>query len=117
MATTLNSMTREDYLRAEGAQMLLRILCDEAGAENGWTFQKMNGNGSWERVRYTPYQWLDAIRRYTSGVINMDVFLKSRDTLMMSPVWSRDKKSKLKIDRIDIKPKTEGRQREENRVS
>lgn len=116
METTLNSMTRDDYLRAEGAQMLLRILCDEAGDENGWTFEKRNGDGSWERARYTPYQLLDAIRRYTSGVISMDMFLKSRDTLMMSPAWSRDKNGKLKIDRIDIKPKTDGRQREENRV-
>ena len=107
MARTLNSITREDYLRAEGAQMLVRILCDEFGGDDSMQFSKKNSDGTYDSAKYTHFQWIDAIRRFGSGVLNMDEYLNYRDGLKWCPVYVRDKKGKLKIERIDIKRKTD----------
>ena len=108
MPRTLNKITREDYLRAEGAQMLIRILCDEFGGnETDAYFSKRNADGIYERAKYTPYQWLDAIRRFGSGVLTMDEYLNQKDNIKWCPVFGRDKKGKLTVERIDIKRKTD----------
>lgn len=92
-------MTREDYLRAEGAQMMLRLLCDDFGAKDDYTFSRWNGE-RYERAKFTPYQWLDAIRRFTSGVMKADLYLKGEE-IVYCPVWGK-KKGKPTIERIDI---------------
>ena len=101
---TLNQMTREDYLRAEGAQMMLRLLCDDFCSKGDNTFRRWNGE-RYETAKFTPYQWLDAIRRFTAGVLNADAYLKGEE-IVYCPVWG-EKKGKPIIQRIDIITKNE----------
>ena len=95
---TLNQMPAEDYLRAEGAQMMIRRLCEWCANGNDVFYTKFEGKP--KTVSCTPQQSLDAIRRFTAGVINADIFLKY-DELVVCPVWG-EKKGKPIIERLDI---------------
>lgn len=100
---TLNQMTREDYLRAEGAQMMLMLLC-ELLKNDICSFYHKDGEKV-SVVKCTPIQMLDAIRRFTAGVLNADAFLKDEE-VVSCPVWG-EKKGKPIIQRIDIITKNE----------
>lgn len=112
MPKKLNAITHDDYLRAEGAQMMLRLLCDDFGSKGDNTFSRWNGE-RYETAKFTPYQWLDAIRRFTAGVLNADAFLKNED-VVYCPVWG-EKKGKPTIERIEIITKEEYDAREQQR--
>lgn len=91
-------MTREDYLRAEGAQMMIRLMC-ELWQNDICSFYHKDGEKV-TVVKCNPIQILDAIRRFTAGVMNADDFLKY-EKVVYCPVWG-EKKGKPVIERIDI---------------
>ena len=100
---TLNQITREDYLHAEGAQMMIRMLC-ELWQNDILSFYHENGEKV-TVVKCTPIQMLDAIRRFTAGVLNADAYLKNEEVVYY-PMWG-EKKGKPIIERIDIITKNE----------
>lgn len=103
MARTLNKITRDDYLLAQGAQMMIRMLC-ELWQNDSISFIHKDGEKE-SVVKCTPKQMLDAIRRFTSGVLNADAYLKNEE-VVYCPVWG-EKKGKPAIERIDIITKEE----------
>lgn len=69
----------EDYLHAEGAQMMIRMLCELWRYE---TFKFYHGDGEKvSAVKCTPLQMLDAIQRFTAGVLNADAYLKNEEVV------------------------------------
>lgn len=102
MERTLNKITAEDYLLAQGAQMMLRLLCD-IFEHDDMCFYHKNADGTLDKAKATPYQLLDAIRRHTAGIINMDNYLRMSNDLVLCPVWGKKKNGKATIERIDIK--------------
>ena len=100
---TLNQITREDYLHTEGAQMMIRMLC-ELWQNDILSFYHKDGEKV-TVVKCTPIQMLDAIRRFTAGVLNADAYLKNEE-VVYCPVWG-EKKGKPIIQRIDIITKNE----------
>ena len=110
---TLNQMTREDYLRAEGAQMMIRLLCD-LWQNNIYSFYHKDGE-KMSVVKCTPIQMLDAIRRFTAGVMNADAYLKN-EVVVYCPVWCENKGKPI-IQRIDIITKNEYDRQQKNALT
>lgn len=92
--------------------MMLRLLCDDFCVKGDDTFSRWKGE-RYETAKFTPYQWLDAIRRFTAGVLNADAFLK-KEEVVYCPVWG-EKKCKPIIERIDIITKKEYDERKQQR--
>ena len=87
---TLNQITGEDYLHAEGAQMMIRMLC-ELWQNDILSFYHKDGEKV-TVVKCTPIQMLDAIRRFTAGVLNADAYLKTK-RLSIAPCGEKRKAS------------------------
>lgn len=97
---TLNRITHDDYLRAEGAQMAIRLLCDMFEGHDPCFYRKTDGVV--EKSKPTlPYQWLDAVRRFTSNIFGAVDFINQSRDIVWHPVFS-EKKGKLVVERIDI---------------
>lgn len=110
---TLNQMTREDYLRAEGAQMMIRLLCD-LWQNDICSFYHKDGEKV-SVVKCTPIQMLDAIRRFSAGVMNANAYLKN-EAVVYCPVWC-EIKGKPIIQRIDIITKNEYDRQQKNALT
>lgn len=110
MPKTLNAITHDDYFRAQGAQMMIRLLC--ADFEHFDPYFQRKRDGIWEKAKATtPYQWLDAVRRFTANTFGaIDFINQADDDLIWHPVFA-EKKGKLIVERIEIQRKN-GRQSE-----
>lgn len=107
MPKTLNAITHDDYLRAQGAQMMIRLLCSMFESDNFTPYFSRQRDGVWEKSKATTaYQWLDAVRRFTSNTFGAIDFINQESDLVLHPVF-KEEKGKLIVERIEIQRKNE----------
>lgn len=112
MKRTLNRRTHENYLRIEGAKMMIRQVCDfletcrpacnngkkqKTGLDIG-PHKDDNGELKWFEIKCTDEQIIDAIRRYTINSWNCSDFIHGVAEFSVSAEFdSKGKVTKLKF--------------------